>query len=168
MDKGDYCEAIDVFRAIDDYKDSNDKITACNYQLAVNLMNDRKYNEAVSAFMALGGYKDSVQKARQSWAATQQEKDAIVLTELESTQDRIFLLSSAEALEYLGAEEIIPEKPQRNPEATASAYIRSQYSPVCWSLRDKGRVINLDGVNCALGAEQAWFIRPAMWITLEE
>ena len=69
MDNGEYEEAITAFEALDGYKDSSDKIVACeaaitenNYNAAVALMDEGEYEEAIAAFEALDGYKDSEAK----------------------------------------------------------------------------------------------------------
>lgn len=66
MDDGKYEEAIAAFEAMDGYKDSTEKISACqtalkdiDYNAAVSLMNNKKYDEAITAFEAMDGYKDS-------------------------------------------------------------------------------------------------------------
>ncbi len=69
MDSGKYEEAITAFEALAGYKDSSDKIVACeaaitenNYNAAVALMDEGEYEEAITAFEALDGYKDSADK----------------------------------------------------------------------------------------------------------
>ena len=63
---GKYDEAIAAFKALDGYKDSADRITACEkakkdaaYNEAVSLKEAGKYNEAIALFESLNGYKDS-------------------------------------------------------------------------------------------------------------
>ncbi len=69
MESGKYEEAIAAFEALDDYKDSADKIEECNaailendYNNATALMDEGKYEEAISAFEALNSYKDSADR----------------------------------------------------------------------------------------------------------
>ena len=69
MEEKKYSEAIAAFEAMDGYKDSADKIEACNtaikdekYNEAVKLMEEKKYPEAIAAFEAIKGYKDSAAK----------------------------------------------------------------------------------------------------------
>ena len=66
MESEKYEEAIVCFEAIYGYKDSNERIAACNealkeiaYQEAVGLMDAGKYDEAKNAFTALDSYRDS-------------------------------------------------------------------------------------------------------------
>jgi len=59
MEGGQYAKAIDAFTELDGYKDSNAKITECEYYIAVDLLAAGKYPEAQAAFAALGDYRDS-------------------------------------------------------------------------------------------------------------
>ncbi len=66
MEDGKYHEAIAEFRALGDYKDSEEKIAECEaalneavYVKAVENMNAGRYDEAIAVFETLHGYKDS-------------------------------------------------------------------------------------------------------------
>ena len=79
MDNGQYEEAIATFEALDDYKDSVERIAVCEiaiqkaeqealiaklsaeYDVAIALMNDGKYEEAMTAFAAMESFKDSAE-----------------------------------------------------------------------------------------------------------
>lgn len=68
FDSGKYAEAIDAFKALDGYKDSNDKILACEqgltemkYKDALALMDAGDLEAASSAFSAILDYKDSAE-----------------------------------------------------------------------------------------------------------
>ncbi len=70
MEAGKYEEALSAFEKLDGYKDSDNKITACNtaildgkYNEAIALMEAGNVVEAYEAFIALNGYKDSADKA---------------------------------------------------------------------------------------------------------
>lgn len=73
MEAGQYEEAIAAFEAMDGYKDSAEKIEACEtavelaelnakYDAAVALMEAEDYEEAITAFELLDGHKDSEDK----------------------------------------------------------------------------------------------------------
>ena len=81
MNAGKYSEAISAFKALDGYKDSDNKITECKYNDAIAFMDAGKYTEAISAFKALDGYKDSVNKITECNTAILDGKynDAIAL-----------------------------------------------------------------------------------------
>ncbi len=71
MNAGKYEEAIDIFEALDGYKDSQnqinecqDQISECKYLKANSLINDGKFVEAYDSLIALGDYKDSAEKAK--------------------------------------------------------------------------------------------------------
>ena len=70
MEAGKYEEAIAIFEALNEHKDSIEKISVCEigildnqYDNAVALMEAGKYVEAADAFYALNGYKDSDKQA---------------------------------------------------------------------------------------------------------
>lgn len=70
MNEGKYTEALELFEILNGFKDSENKINACNtliievkYNEAIALMNDAKYTEAAVMFEVLGEYKDSSEKA---------------------------------------------------------------------------------------------------------
>ncbi len=56
---GKYDEAIVGFTALNDYKDSRERIKECNYRKAELLMEQGEYDVAILAFRALGDYRDS-------------------------------------------------------------------------------------------------------------
>ena len=60
-----YDEAILVFEEIKDYKDSQSKISLCNYNKALLLFEKEKYNEAKSILLKLGTYKESQKYLKQ-------------------------------------------------------------------------------------------------------
>ena len=59
FNNGKYDEAITVFSALNNYKNSSDMITESEYQKAVSFYENGQYQEAFLAFEALDGYKDS-------------------------------------------------------------------------------------------------------------
>ncbi len=81
MNDGKYEEAISAFEAMDGYKDSTDKITACktalkdiDYNAAVSLLNNGKIIDAYESLIALNGYKDSAAKASEIFGQYKIEK----------------------------------------------------------------------------------------------
>ena len=56
---GKYEEAIEAFTALDGYKDSAERITACRYAAATELYAAGEYEQAAAAFAQLNGYRDS-------------------------------------------------------------------------------------------------------------
>ncbi len=81
MKDGNYTEAIDAFKELDDYLDSKKKIKECEakieeeriaildaqYDNAITLMKDGKYDEAIAAFESLNGYRDSDTKITETY-----------------------------------------------------------------------------------------------------
>ncbi len=67
MNAGNYEEAIDIFEALDGYKDSQNQINECKYLKAISLINDGKFVEAYDSLIALGDYKDSAEIYEQYW-----------------------------------------------------------------------------------------------------
>lgn len=66
MENGNYDEAMELFDALDDFKDSKVKYRACNtakldsiYDSAVDYMEEGKYDIAISMFSSVPGYKMS-------------------------------------------------------------------------------------------------------------
>ena len=57
-ESGEYAEAAEMFEALGDYKDSADRVKACNYQGALELADAGKYQEALEIFLSLGDYED--------------------------------------------------------------------------------------------------------------
>ncbi len=69
MNSKKYTEAISVFKEIETYKDSAQKIDECNesiledkYDSAISLMEAGKYQEAIAIFNSISNYKDSKSK----------------------------------------------------------------------------------------------------------
>lgn len=69
MNAENYPGAISVFKSLNDYKDSNEKIEACTiaikdqlYEEAISLYREEKYTEAIPVFQSLDGYKDSFEQ----------------------------------------------------------------------------------------------------------
>ena len=58
-DKGEYKEAITILEDLDDYEDSADQITDCQYLYAKQLIDDGEYSEARDILTALNDYEDS-------------------------------------------------------------------------------------------------------------
>lgn len=61
-EEGKYGEAIVIFRELGDYEDSAEKVSECQYGLAVNAYEDEDYSTALNYFTALGNYKDCAEK----------------------------------------------------------------------------------------------------------
>lgn len=56
---GQYQEAINAFTELGDYKDSQNRVLECKYQIATQLAEDGHFEEAIHAFEKIAGYKDS-------------------------------------------------------------------------------------------------------------
>ncbi len=67
MESGQYEEAIAVFEALRDYKDSATQISECRYRSALSLMESGQYEEAIAAFADLGDYKDSAKRINSAY-----------------------------------------------------------------------------------------------------
>ncbi len=63
MDSGDYAEASEMFKALDDYKDSAELADQCDYQIASDSYDSGDYAEALELFTALGDFEDSTERA---------------------------------------------------------------------------------------------------------
>lgn len=68
---GDYAGAIELYRSIHGYKDSEERIASCEtaildgkYDAAVALMEAGKYSEAIEAFKSIRNHKDSAEKIK--------------------------------------------------------------------------------------------------------
>lgn len=59
MDTGNYGEAKELFVLLNGYRESENLLTECLYQLAVIDFDGQKYDEAETAFLALNDYKES-------------------------------------------------------------------------------------------------------------
>lgn len=83
---GDYAEAIKLYKSISGYKDSSERIVACEiaildckYDAAVALMNAGKYSEAITVFTAIKEYRDSAEQIKACEKVIQDRKyDAAV------------------------------------------------------------------------------------------
>ena len=80
MDDGVYSYAIDIFNALDGYKDSALQIIKCEqkiqenkYKHAVSLMKEGNYSLAITEFKALDGYSDSKVQITRCEAAIKDE-----------------------------------------------------------------------------------------------
>lgn len=58
VNDGKYLEAIEIFKQIPEYSDSEEQIKECSYKNAEKLEADGKHSEARLAYEALGEYKD--------------------------------------------------------------------------------------------------------------
>ena len=58
-DKGEYKEAITILEDLNDYEDSADQITDCQYLYAKQLIDDGEYSEARDILTSLNDYEDS-------------------------------------------------------------------------------------------------------------
>ena len=61
-ESGDYESAIDIYTYLDEYKDSQDKITELKYANANKLAERGEYKNAIELYIWLGEYKDSQEK----------------------------------------------------------------------------------------------------------
>lgn len=66
MNAGDYAAARELYAKLGDYEDSAEKLTECDYQLALAIDADADPEAAAAAFAALGSYKDSAEKLQQA------------------------------------------------------------------------------------------------------
>ena len=72
--KGDYAAALELFREIPDYEDTQDRIKECeteianaeNYEAAGKAFEEEDYKTAAETYEALGEYKDSADKYAES------------------------------------------------------------------------------------------------------
>ena len=66
MKSGDAAAASEMFKALDDYKDSAALAVACDYAVAKNTYDAGEYEKAAELFTALGDYEDSAALASQA------------------------------------------------------------------------------------------------------
>lgn len=59
MNKGNYDDAIDLFEKLEDYEDSQEKLTESKYLKAKSYLEDERYSDARDIFEDLGEYEDS-------------------------------------------------------------------------------------------------------------
>ena len=70
LNAGDYETAIDMFIALEDYKESPENLKSAKYLQATALLEAGDYETAIPAFTALRDYKDSVEKATEAYNAS--------------------------------------------------------------------------------------------------
>ena len=89
-------EAKEIYISLGDYEDSVGKVTSCEYQAAIKLMENKEYDKAITAFKALGDYATSPQmidecnyhKAVELIVAKDYEKAIEILTALTEHPDK--------------------------------------------------------------------------------
>lgn len=104
---GNYEEAIEMFTALNGYKDSYAQIIACQtgiledtYQQAMDLLNAEKFQEAHDLFQSISGYADAADQAQEAkyqeglyyWDQKDYEKSNQIFTDLgyyKNSQDMI-------------------------------------------------------------------------------
>lgn len=57
-----YNSAINLYKKLDGYKDSKDRLIECRYQKGIKLLKDEDYQGASDAFTLAGDYKDSMEQ----------------------------------------------------------------------------------------------------------
>lgn len=62
-----YNEAIEVFKTLADFRDSEEQIKETNYKKATDFINNNQLDEAMEAFYLLGDYKDSNGTLKGMW-----------------------------------------------------------------------------------------------------
>lgn len=72
MSAENYTEAIAAFEALDDYKDSPEKVLECTYSFAEQLYDDGEYEKAIDLCKKLGDYSDSRELADKALLRIQQ------------------------------------------------------------------------------------------------
>lgn len=102
MNAGQYEEAIEAFKALDDYKDSAQQIRMAKnaieelerlealdaaYADALTLMEAGQYEQAIQAFTELDGHRDSDEQIQLAWKIMQQEADYNRAMELLQSDD---------------------------------------------------------------------------------
>lgn len=65
-DSGNYDQAKEAFILLDDFKNSNEMVKTCDYDVAMQLYYDGYYPQAAWAFRDLNGYKDSAEMQKES------------------------------------------------------------------------------------------------------
>lgn len=65
-DSGNYDQAKEAFILLDDFKNSNEMVKTCDYDVAMQLYYDGNYPQAAWAFRDLNGYKDSAEMQKKS------------------------------------------------------------------------------------------------------
>jgi tetratricopeptide (TPR) repeat protein len=86
MENGEYEAAIEAFKAMEGYKDSDDMIVEAEnrsvYATALDYMESGKYEEAIEQFESLGEYSDAQEKSKECQNLLNEEKyqeaDALV------------------------------------------------------------------------------------------
>ncbi|MGN0526511.1 MAG: hypothetical protein ACI4IF_03675 [Acutalibacteraceae bacterium] len=64
MNSKSYTEAIEVFKGLSGYEDSESKLNECTYLYAESLENQEKYAEAKAVYESLGEYQDALTKVK--------------------------------------------------------------------------------------------------------
>ena len=64
MNKGDYDDAINLFKELEDYEDSQEKLTESKYLKAKSYLAEERYSDAKEIFEVLGEYEESVNLAK--------------------------------------------------------------------------------------------------------
>ena len=64
MNSKSYSEAIEIFKGLSDYEDSDAKLNECTYLYAESLENAEKYSEAKAIYESLGEYQDALTKVK--------------------------------------------------------------------------------------------------------
>ena len=62
LNNGSYTDAAEIFKELNGYRDSNDKVEEVKYQQACSKLENGSYSAAVDLFEILDGYKDSENK----------------------------------------------------------------------------------------------------------
>ena len=93
LQEGELDAAIEVFRALGDFKDSAarveeaiEKKNALNYEKAEKMFENKDYVGAISAFEALGSYRDSAQRIDEVRAAAAEVQIATIVSDDEGTK----------------------------------------------------------------------------------
>ena len=109
MNDGEYETAIFNFKALNGYKDSDDKIKECRYNQATALMAEGKYEEAILSLRKIYGYRDGFDKIIECNTAIFDKKynDSIKLIEGQKYNEAILILKTLEG--YKDSKEKIEE-----------------------------------------------------------
>lgn len=80
FNQGKYAEALPLFKALGDYKDSNDYYIKSVYHNALNLFSQEKYGEAYSALKEINGYEDTGEKMSEITEAALAKAETVAAT----------------------------------------------------------------------------------------
>lgn len=61
---GDYAAALELYNALGEYEDSQEKAKSCQYSIANSLFEDAKYEDALDIYKELGKHEDSEEKVK--------------------------------------------------------------------------------------------------------